>query len=165
MVWQTVIWEDLNLYRLHSGLHVDILYKGKKYLCLCVYMPFSSFEFTFYLRFLFNTLLLSTINISSPHRINWMKQQHWIAAELLNYCLAFLYFLPFIEYLLFHFIRFPFWFLVTYSTALLTLCACVGGTETNKGYVWDEKSKLAFLGLLFTYFLPAWKLITAWLPL
>lgn len=97
------------------------------------------------------------MNVSSPNRINWMKQQHWIAAKLLNCCTAFLYFPPFNGHLLFHFLMFLFLFLVTYPTALLTLCACTTEMEMNKGCFWDEKSKFAFLGLLFTCFLPAWK--------
>lgn len=118
----------------------------KKYLCLCVRLPFSPFEFPFYLRFLFNTLFLSTMNVSSPNRMNWMKQKRWIAVELLNYHPAFLYFPPFIEHLLFHFLIFLFLFLVTYPTALLTLCASVTETETNKGCFWDESPNLLFLG-------------------
>lgn len=54
------------------------------YLCLSVYLPSLSFEFPFHLRFIFITLFLSTINVSSPNRINWMKQQHWIVVELLK---------------------------------------------------------------------------------
>lgn len=69
-------------------------WQRKKYLCLSVYLPLPFFEFFFHLRFIFITLFLSTINFSSPKRINWMKQQHWIGVELLKISSGFPLFLP-----------------------------------------------------------------------
>lgn len=62
----------------------------EKYLWFWYIFVFFFLWACFYLRFLFNTL--STINISTSTRINWMKQQHWIAVKLLNYHPTFLYF-------------------------------------------------------------------------
>lgn len=69
-------------------------WQRKMYFCLCVYLPSPSSEFPFHLRFFFITLFLSTINVSSPNRINWMKQQHWIVVELLKLSTALPLFLP-----------------------------------------------------------------------
>lgn len=133
-----------NLYRLHSGSHFDALYRGKN-ISESVYLPFFSFVFPFYSGLIFNTLFLSSVNVTSPNRINRTEQHQWIAVELLNYRLALLYFSPFIEHLQFQFLTFPSLFLFVCPTAWLTLCVRVTEVETNKGYFWDEKSKLAVL--------------------
>lgn len=123
--------------------------RRKKYLCLSIFLPLSSFEFPVYLRFIFITLFLRTVKVSNPNRINWMKQQHWIVVELLKLSSGFSLFLPIYWTPTVPFLN------VSFSVPCY-LCHCFPHscvTETNKGYFWDENPNL--LSCAFVYLLLA----------